>query len=67
MGGAVNGLPGALFTGLDRSASAALTWAPVYGQKLHSATKRTERCDPEISTFLRSVKSITKPLASIYN
>jgi hypothetical protein len=28
MGGAVNGLPGALFGGLDRSASAALTWAP---------------------------------------
>ena len=62
MGGAVSGLPGALFGGLDRSASAALlTWAPVHGQ-LYFATERTERSDLEISTFLRPVKSITKPL-----
>jgi hypothetical protein len=32
MGGTVNGQPGALFAGLDRSTSAALTRAPVYGQ-----------------------------------
>jgi hypothetical protein len=50
MGGVARRLPGAQFAGLDRSASAALAWAPVYG-RLHFATERTVlSADLEIST-----------------